>query len=81
MNHQKGISGLKLQSYVNFGIAGYDNSVASFLKSKNKDDGDNSFNRILEADQDQLLLYGGMDAMLEFRLAYTQMEQMKHYVR
>ena len=41
-----------------------------------EDDNGNSKNRIYEADRDELLIYNGVDTILEFRLAFKQMKQM-----
>jgi len=77
LNNLPGITGLKFQAYVQFGVLGYDDSVAPFLKSKSS----NETNRIMELTKDknsfrELLLYCGIDSLLEFRLALLQMKIM-----
>lgn len=45
LNNQKGVTGLKFQTYVNFGIAGYEQEVSSFLRSKDSKNG-NAVNQL-----------------------------------
>jgi len=76
IDNRTGISGLKFQAFVGFGVLGYDNEVAPYLKSKYS----NELNRIMELVQDResfrkLLIYNGIDSLLEFRLALRQMEE------
>jgi DNA polymerase I-like protein with 3'-5' exonuclease and polymerase domains len=66
------ISGLKFQTYVNFGIPPWDGSVSPFLKSLDDKNG-NSFNRVDRVPIQKLLTYCGLDAMYEYRLALKQM--------
>jgi len=73
LDNRPGITGLKFQVYVNFGVVDYDSHLAPYLRG-NKDA--NSFNRIREAPQDELLTYCGLDALFEYRLAEKQMEVM-----
>jgi len=76
LDNRTGITGLKFQSYVQFGVIGYENAVSPYLKSKYT----NIPNRIMELTKDresfnQLLLYNGIDSLLEFRLALKQMKE------
>lgn len=73
MDNRGQISGLKFQSFVRFGIADYDSAVEGFLKST---DG-SGFNRIHEIPVRDLLLYNGLDSLLEFRLMVLQREAMR----
>jgi DNA polymerase-1 len=74
IDNRSGITGLKDQTYFNFGIAGYDDDIAPFLKSKNK--GGNEINRIKEADMNQVLLYNGLDSLYTYRLYKKQIQEM-----
>ena len=65
-----GKSGLKLQGYLKQGVIGYDTSIAHFLKSSSKDS--NALNNIDQAPVRDLLLYGGMDVLLTWRLCEHQ---------
>jgi|TARA_R100001530_G_scaffold135726_1_gene113685 DNA polymerase len=71
IDNRSGITGLKFQSYVNFGQGDYASHLDKYLKC---DDG-NGFNKIHEAPEKELLKYCGMDSMLQFRLAKLQMEE------
>ncbi len=72
LDGRPGITGLKFQAYVQFGQPSYDDKVGPYLKSA----GSNEPNRIHEVDPKELLLYGGLDSLLEFRLAKLQMKRM-----
>ncbi len=71
---EAGVTGLKFQVYVNFGVVDYNSGVGSFLKSKedNKLYGANAFNNILEANMEEVLIYNGLDSLYELRLANVQ---------
>jgi len=76
LNNREGITGLKFQVYVNFGIEDYGSEVRPFLQSGDKDA--NAKNRIeelisTEAGKQKLLLYGGLDSLYEYWLAIKQM--------
>jgi DNA polymerase len=73
IDNRFGITGLKFQSYVRFGVLGYDDDVAPYLKAKDS----NSVNRIMELAETKegmrkLLLYNGIDSLMEYRLAVLQ---------
>lgn len=67
------VTGLKFQSFVLLGAESYDDHIASFLKPTKG----SRFNRIHEVDLKDLLLYNGLDALLEFSVAKQQMRIMK----
>lgn len=71
LDNRKGITGLKFQTYINFGIGDYSSRIKPFLEGKGKDGG----NLIHQAPLRELLIYGGMDALLEYKLAVKQMER------
>jgi len=76
LDNRPGVSGLKFQAYVNFGVIDYDSDIESYLKgvdSKNA----NSLNRIQEListsnGAQKLMEYCGLDSLYEFRLAMKQ---------
>lgn len=74
-DNRSGITGLKFQAFVQYGVVDYSSEIEGYLRAK-EDDGGNAFNRIADAPLDRLLLYNGMDAMLEYRLAMDQMEKL-----
>jgi DNA polymerase len=65
---RRGISGLKFQSFVQFGQPSYSTAVEPLMRGFPS----NSPNRLKDADQHKLMLYCGMDAMLEHKLATKQ---------
>ena len=69
------ISSLKFQCYVQYGLIDYDSHIEPFLKSADSDNA-NSFNNIYKIDRTELLVYNGVDAILEHRLARDQMLKM-----
>lgn len=73
LDNRRKITRLKFQSLVRYGVLDYDSHIEPFLKSKKK--GANEFNRIEELNQKDLLLYCGMDSLLEYRLAMDQMKE------
>lgn len=77
LDNRPGITGLKFQTYVNFGVVDYSSSIAAYLKSNDKDG--NGFNKlvdpaIVEAIKEELLIYCGLDSLYEYKLAMKQME-------
>jgi hypothetical protein len=80
LDNRPGISGLKFQAYVRYGIGGYNTEVKPYLESPGKNG--NAHNRIEEliktaTGRQRLLVYCGMDALLERRLALDQMKEMR----
>ena len=78
-DNRQGITGLKFQVYVNFGIIDYDSEIAPYLDSKSKDG--NAFNRIKELiktreGKEKLLTYCGLDALYGHKLAMRQMAKL-----
>ena len=69
LDNRPGITSVKFQAFVLLGVGDYEGEVASFLKSSASRGG---FNRIREADPYQLLLYNGMDSLLEFMVMERQ---------
>jgi DNA polymerase len=84
LDNRPGVTGLKFQVYVNFGIIDYDSEVAPYIKSIGDDsDGSNSLNKIhavLQSQQltNKLLEYCAKDAIYTYRLALKQMKTMDY---
>lgn len=79
LDNRSGITGLKFQAYVRFGLLDYSSHIEPFLRSSEEDKkkfGGNAFNRIYEAPRRDLLLYNGIDSLVEYRLAKLQMGEM-----
>ena len=72
LNNERGITSVKFQAFVRLGVGDYDSHISSYLKSSSS----NVPNRIKELDLSSLLLYNGMDALLEYRIAQDQMREM-----
>jgi hypothetical protein len=68
---REGITGLKIQAFLQLGIPAFNQKVEGFLKS----DGDSPYNRVDRISLGDLLLYNGLDSLIEFQLAEIQMEQ------
>jgi hypothetical protein len=68
LNNRGGVCSLKFQAYVTFGIGDYSGSMKPFLES----DTANGRNRIHEAPLLDLLMYNGLDALIECKLAERQ---------
>lgn len=73
LNNNAGVCGLKFQAFVRLGLPDYSTTVRDYLESPSS----NGMNRIQEVDQRDLLLYNGMDALLEYKVAVLQMKEMK----
>jgi uracil-DNA glycosylase family 4 len=78
LDNRSNITGLKFQAYVQFGILDYSSEIKPYLEADKKDA--NSFNRVLElmsteSGKKKLLIYCGIDSILEHRLALKQMEE------
>jgi len=70
LDNRSSYTGLKFQSYINFGVYPYDKEIKKFLKAKTA----NSFNKVEEASLDKLLHYGGLDSLLTSKLFYKQIK-------
>ena len=71
LDNRTGICSLKFQSLVRLGVPSYNEHIAPYLESHR-----GPYNRIGEINPDQLLRYGGMDVILEHRLAKLQRKDM-----
>ena len=75
LDNRAGICGLKFQTYMRYGCAGYGDEVHSYLKSTGKSS--YGFNTVFDAPTDQLLKYCAMDSMFTFRLWEDQKQELK----
>lgn len=81
LDNRPHITGLKFQAFIRFGQVGYDSDVSAYLKSDDKKNA-NSVNRIeelckTEQGRRKLMIYCGIDSLLERRLALVQMQELK----
>lgn len=76
-DNRQAITSVKFQGFVRHGIPVWNEKVEPFLKTK----GDEQVNAIFrEIDINDLLLYNGMDAIIEFRVAIDQMREIGYPV-
>ena len=81
LDPRDGITSLKFQTYVNFGIA-YEEGVHEFLESSKEDQkkyGSNALNRIFEAPFDEVAYYNGLDVVYTYSLMKEQYKQWKEF--
>lgn len=76
LDNRSEITGLKFQTYVQFGVIDYSSEVAPYLKAVDEKNA-NSINRIeellkIEGGKEKLLRYCGYDAVYEYRLSILQ---------
>lgn len=79
IDNRTGVTGLKFQTYVQFGIIDYDSEIAPYLKAKDA----NSLNRVLKfvkqpGGNKKLLKYCAYDSIYEFRLAVLQKKEFEN---
>lgn len=67
---QTGITRLKFQTYVHYGVAGYNKEVENFIELVG--DGPYGFNRMEEVPLDLMLEYCGMDTIFSYKLFLDQ---------
>jgi len=68
LDNRSRITGLKFQTYINFGNMGYDDKISKYLKAENG----NALNKIEELDIKDVLLYNGLDSLYTYRLFKKQ---------
>lgn len=71
LDSREGICSLKFQSLVRLGVPIYNRNIDPYLSS-----GKGLYNSIAEISLKDLLFYGGMDGLLEYRLAMVQRKDM-----
>ena len=78
LDNRRGITSLKFQTYINFGVADYDSQITSFLKSKAAE-GANALNKIKKFIKQhgtkELLKYNTLDSIYGFKLTVKQMNE------
>jgi hypothetical protein len=71
LDNRPGICSLKFQALVQMGVPVYNKHIEPMLASYK-----GPYNRIREIEMGSLLYYGGMDALLEWKLAMKQRKEM-----
>lgn len=69
------ITSIKFQSFVRLGMPSYTDAVHPYLGSKDR--GANTPNRIKECPLQDLLLYNGLDSLLEWKVAKLQRKELR----
>ncbi len=77
--HNRRLTNLKFQTYINFGVLGYDSDIDIYLKTTEAEQrryGGNGFNRIAHAPKDKLLKYNAADSLFSRLLCYKQVRNL-----
>lgn len=74
LDNRSGITGLKFQTYIRFGVGDYSSHLDKYLRSEG---GGNSFNEIDKAPQKELFEYCGKDSIYTRELALIQQKEME----
>lgn len=75
VDNRKGINSVGFQGFALLGAPDYEDHIKPFLKSRD----DSKYNRIeTEIEISDLLLYNGLDALLEYKIAGRQMELLNY---
>jgi hypothetical protein len=73
LDNKPGVCGLKFQAFVKLGQESYNDHIEPYLKA----DGSNEENRIKEIAIKELLIYNGLDSLLEWKLAKIQKREIE----
>ena len=73
LDNRRGITSVKFQAFVRLGQEDWSTAIRPFLEG----DDANGVNRIRDVDTKTLLLYCGMDALMEFKIAELQRKEFK----
>ena len=81
LDSRDGVTGLKFQTYINFGVIDYTSEVDEYLRSN--DESGNAFNKVLELVQSaegakSLMKYCAQDTIYQYRLALIQIEKLNY---
>jgi len=82
LDNRKGVTGLKFQTYVTFGVVDYASEITPYLIAVDQKNG-NSINRIDEllkkpGGERMLLKYCALDSHYQYNLAMKQIEELKY---
>jgi uracil-DNA glycosylase family 4 len=75
IDHRRGITSVKFQSFVLEGTPDYAGHISSYLESE--DDTGYGVNRIREIDLTDLLIYNGIDSLVEYRVGIKQAKKLR----
>lgn len=77
LDNRPGITGIEFQSFALLGFPPWDQKVSAYMKSKG---GSNGRNRLHECRIEDLLLYCGIDSLVEWHVWKKQKQQIKELV-
>jgi len=72
LDNRRGITGLKFQSFIRFGVADYSSHLDRYLKTSSNG---NTPNQITQIPLTDLLLYNGLDSLFTYKLAKIQRDE------
>lgn len=84
LDNRTGTTSVKFQTYVRYGLLGYDAAVDAYKKAEQEEEdkyGANAFNRMQDCPTEMLLEYNALDALFEFWLAQDMIEELKQLER
>ena len=73
LDFRKNITSIKFQAFVLLGVEPWNDTIKPFIESK----GTSHFNRMAHAPLNELLVYNGLDSLLEYRTAKIQIKAMR----
>jgi hypothetical protein len=79
LDHRRGVSSVKFQGHMAFGIYGYEKAMKRYLvptEEETNAHGANALNRIMGCPQGQLLQYNAMDSLIEYWLAEQAIDKL-----
>jgi DNA polymerase-1 len=79
LDNRKGIVGLKFQTYVNYGVIGYDSSVDKYMSAVPEGEdkkSSNRFNLLSDMDMAELCSYCALDSLFTYKLFEMQTFQL-----
>ncbi|NIV65199.1 MAG: hypothetical protein GWN40_03290 [Nitrosopumilaceae archaeon] len=79
IDNRTGITGLKFQTYINFGVVGYDSEINPYLKGMDSKNANslNSIDKFIKYyGSRKLLVYCGLDSLFTFQLAQKQLDSL-----
>lgn len=78
IDNRTGVTGVKFQSFQNFGIYGYEKAVANYISATKEDEdllGANAFNSMHKCPEETMLTYVAMDSLLEYWISLKQIRK------
>jgi len=80
IDNRAGVTGLKFQTYVNFGVVDYASGITPYLRSDGSGNGFNKIYKLLDEENgvERLLKYCALDSHYEYLLAKKQMKELDY---